>query len=276
MRQKPAVIQDIQEIFHLSNTERTFLLTAAVGEGILLMDDEHSEIKIVASEEEHRQITTNPDEILKQDKKPEEQKQIEVKPNETPKQTKKSKSKRKQIKPKRKNVATKALAKQRSHKVKVDADKRFFRHKDLSLDDLKYLLAKGYREADYLGVNGKREKYVIKPRENESNEHFFLIFDIAEYLKGYADRIELFETSKPDIIFEYKSNSYAIEIETGKLYEKARDQLMRKVGELKKNFGERYCFVVTNREFAPVYSNFGKTFTRKTFIKQFQKWLEKH
>ena len=31
MRQKPAVIESIQEVFHLSNAERTFLLTAAVG-----------------------------------------------------------------------------------------------------------------------------------------------------------------------------------------------------------------------------------------------------
>ena len=30
------------------------------------MDDEHSEIRIVASDEEHKQITTNPDELLKQ------------------------------------------------------------------------------------------------------------------------------------------------------------------------------------------------------------------
>jgi len=30
------------------------------------MDDEHSEIKIVASDEEHKQITTRPDEILEQ------------------------------------------------------------------------------------------------------------------------------------------------------------------------------------------------------------------
>jgi hypothetical protein len=41
-------------------------LTAGIGEGILIMDDEHSEIKIIASPEEHVHITTNPDELLKQ------------------------------------------------------------------------------------------------------------------------------------------------------------------------------------------------------------------
>ena len=52
LRQKPAVIDDIQKTFHLSNVERMALLTAGVGEGILLMEDEHSELKIVASKEE--------------------------------------------------------------------------------------------------------------------------------------------------------------------------------------------------------------------------------
>ncbi|PIZ80561.1 hypothetical protein COY00_00845, partial [Candidatus Pacearchaeota archaeon CG_4_10_14_0_2_um_filter_35_33] len=66
MRQKPAVINNIQETFFLSASEKSFLLTAGVGEGILLMDDEHSEIKIIASPEEHKIITTNPDEILEQ------------------------------------------------------------------------------------------------------------------------------------------------------------------------------------------------------------------
>ena len=91
------------------------LLTAAAGEGILLMDDEHSEIRIVASEEEHKQITTNPDELHKQSIS-----------KETANETKKS-------------VAVKAKLEQRSVKVGVDPDKRFFKHKDVSLDELKYL-----------------------------------------------------------------------------------------------------------------------------------------
>ncbi len=175
-----------------------------------------------------------------------------------------------------KNVATKALAKQRSHKVKVDPDKRFFRRRYLSIDDLRYLLAKGYKEAKFFGINRKREIYLIKPRQNENREHFFLTFDIADYLKLKTDKIELFETAKPDIIFELNGQKYAIEIETGSLYLKAREQLARKVDELKKNFEGRYCFVVTNENFASRYHQFGKTFTRTTFIKQFEKWLKKH
>jgi hypothetical protein len=77
LRQRPSVIDDIQKTFHLSNAEKVNLLTANVGEGLLLMEDEHSEIKIVASELEHKQITTNADEILanKKEQKPNRQEQ---------------------------------------------------------------------------------------------------------------------------------------------------------------------------------------------------------
>ncbi len=114
MRQKPAVIKQIQETFSLSNAERFVLLTASVGEGILLMDDEHSEIRIVASEEEHKQITTNPDEILEQRKN-----------NQV--QTKSSK-----------NVALAKPIRQRSIKITADPEINFYRHRLLKLQDIKY------------------------------------------------------------------------------------------------------------------------------------------
>jgi len=256
MRQKPAVIQDIQETFHLSNAERNFLLTAAVGEGILLMDDEHSELKIVASEEEHKQITTKPDEILVNN-------------------VKQTSIKKKQCKSK-KNVAIKAPPKQRSHRVNVDSDRRFFKHKDLSLDDLKYLIAKGYKEIKCLNIKGKKERYVIKPRSNESDEHFFLTFDIAEYLKSIADKVELFGSVRPDIVFEIKGKKYAVEVETGKLLTHNKKQLLNKIKILKKEFGKNWFFVVTNRKFYPAYIKFGKTYTKKSIFNQLNKLLNKH
>ena len=82
MRQKPAVIKNIKQAFYLSETETNHLLTAGVGEGLLIMDDEHSEIKIVASDEEHKIITTKPDEIINQKPKEEEQKSEKKKPHQ--------------------------------------------------------------------------------------------------------------------------------------------------------------------------------------------------
>src|SRR3989338_5560790 len=64
LRQKPAIIDKVTETFHLSRNERDILLTAGKGEGLFIAENEHSEIKVKASDEEHKLITTNPDELL--------------------------------------------------------------------------------------------------------------------------------------------------------------------------------------------------------------------
>lgn len=261
MRQKPAVIENIQEVFHLSNAERTFLLTAGVGEGILLMDDEHSEIKIVASDEEHKQITTRPDEILKNNKKQELKIIEQSKPKESLSQEK--------------NVATKALAKQHSRlKVKVDADSRFFKHKSLSIYDLKYLLSKGYKEIKSLNIQGKKERYLIKTRRLESDSHFFMVYDIADYLKQFTNKINLYESVRPDIIFELDNKKYAVEIETGKVLKKDKQKFLNKVKTLKKEFGNNWFFVLTNRNLYDNYKIFGETYHKRNILKKLNEFLK--
>ena len=260
MRQKPAVIESIQGVFHLSTAERTFLLTAGVGEGILLMDDEHSEIKIVASEEEHKQITTNPDEILKQNA----EQSLKI---------------IKQIKSKEpnKNVATKALAKQHSGlKVKIDPNRRFFKHKDLSIYDLKYLMARGYKEGSFYSIaSNEKERYLVKPRFNETAQHCFLTFDIAEYLRKFTDKVSLYETRKPDIIFKINQNKWAIEIETGKILKKDKNAIRYKTELLNKEFGKNWFFAVTNRNLAKDYNKFGETETKLTIVNKLNRILTK-
>ena len=64
LRQKPAVIDAIVNAFKLNIAERNAIITAGLGEGILLAENEHIPIRIVASQKEHRLITTNPDELL--------------------------------------------------------------------------------------------------------------------------------------------------------------------------------------------------------------------
>lgn len=148
-------------------------------------------------------------------------------------------------------------------------------HKSLKLEEIKYLISKKFKEVKQIGVSGKKEHCLLKPRFNETIEHSFLVYNIAEYLKKFTKKIELYETAKPDIVFENNKKSYAIEIETGSLYKKARKQLYEKVEQLKKDYPTKWCFVVTNEKLAPVYNSLGKTFTRKTFVKQFTKWLTK-
>ncbi len=246
MRQKPAVIKDIEETFFLSSPERAHLLTANVGEGILLMDDEHSEIKIVASEEEHKLITTNPDEILEQ--KSNNKKQIESK----------------------KVLERPSLeAKKPSVEIKVDENVRLYKHKDLTLDDVKYLIKKGFNETEQISITGKiKERYLIKPRYNESESHCFMSYDIANYLKNFTSKVTLFETAKPDIVFEVNGKRYAIEVETGKVLANNKKQFLEKVNLLNKTYGKNWFFVVTNRNFFKKYKKFGETYTKLSIAKK--------
>lgn len=64
LKQSPAAIDKVGEVFYLSLGERQLLLGANIGEGIFFAGNHHVPIYIVASPEEHRLITTKPEEIL--------------------------------------------------------------------------------------------------------------------------------------------------------------------------------------------------------------------
>ena len=64
LKQSPAAIDKIAEVFYLSQGEKQLLLAANIGEGIFFAGPHHAPIRVVASEEEHRLITTNPQEKI--------------------------------------------------------------------------------------------------------------------------------------------------------------------------------------------------------------------
>ena len=65
LKQHPAGIDKVAETFYLSEGEKRLLLAAAVGEGLFFAGANHVAIKIMASEAEHKLITTNPEELLR-------------------------------------------------------------------------------------------------------------------------------------------------------------------------------------------------------------------
>lgn len=79
LKQSPAAIDKIGEVFYLSQGEKQLLLGANIGEGIFFAGPHHAPIKVVASEEEHELITTKPQELLGQ--------QVESKSPSQPAQT---------------------------------------------------------------------------------------------------------------------------------------------------------------------------------------------
>jgi conjugal transfer ATP-binding protein TraC len=223
MRQKPAVIEQAVRAFQLSDSEKRRLLTAGLGEGVLITDNEHTEMKVIASEEEDRIITTKPDQMTEPEKKIQKP---EPEPN-------------------------------------IDADKGFYKKSELKPEEIDFLLKKGYIVSSHVSLGGgQRYDYLIKTRGNETAEHFFLIKAVEEYLKGLTNDVELFETQKPDIVFSANGKKWAFEIETGTLIKYNPEQFFKKIVKLKKEFGENWIVIVTKGDQCYTYSRYAKTYHR--------------
>ncbi len=225
MRQKPSVMKTMQEVFNLSTNETEKLLTASVGEGILIIDNDHTELRIVASPKEHELITTNPDERLKQ-------------------------------------TSTEQIS--QNVVVKVNEEKGFYLYKDLTLSEIKFLISRGYKEySGYSIQTTTQDRYLLKPRYNESDAHYFMIMDIYHHLLTFTKNVWLYESVKPDIVFEVDHRKIAIEVETGIQIAKDKQKLLEKIKMLNREYDD-WFFVVTNRNDQPKYLALGKCFTKRT------------
>jgi len=220
MKQKPVVINDICRTFNLSNNEKQHLLTCSVGEGLLIMEDDHSKIKVVASPEEHEIITTNADEIL-------DTKEIT-------------------------NV------KGRKVNIRVDPEKRFFKYSKVSKDEREFLIEEGYVVSEHKSLfSTKREKYLLLPRCNESVNHFFVIWDIKYFLESKGVKVDTPTTKEPDLIFSINGNKCAIEVETGTKIKKDRKMIEDKIEKLKNNY-DGWFFVITGKQYVGEYRKIAK------------------
>lgn len=63
MRQDTTTIKNVASEFNLSEYEESYLLTCGRGDALIIADQNHVAVKVVASEKEHPLITTNPAEI---------------------------------------------------------------------------------------------------------------------------------------------------------------------------------------------------------------------
>jgi len=78
LKQSSAAINQIAEVFYLSQGEKQLLLSAGVGEGIFFAGMNHVAIKIIASADEHALATSKPAEILERKKQADIQAAAEV------------------------------------------------------------------------------------------------------------------------------------------------------------------------------------------------------
>lgn len=66
MKQSAAAIDSIGDVFKISEGEKQLLLAADIGEGIFFAGSNHVAIRVVASEEEYKLVTSKPSDILAQ------------------------------------------------------------------------------------------------------------------------------------------------------------------------------------------------------------------
>src|SRR5690606_279397 len=65
LKQHSAAIDKVAEVFYLSEGEKRLLLAADLGEGLFFAGENHVSIKIKASPQEDKLITTDPRQLLK-------------------------------------------------------------------------------------------------------------------------------------------------------------------------------------------------------------------
>jgi hypothetical protein len=65
LKQHTAAIEQLGEVFYLSQGEKQLLLTAGKGQGIFFAGQNHVAIEVISSDEEHALITSNPEDVLR-------------------------------------------------------------------------------------------------------------------------------------------------------------------------------------------------------------------
>jgi hypothetical protein len=218
LRQKPAVIDSVVKKFHLSQMEKEYLLTATQGKGILILDNEHQELEVVASPEEYKIITTNPNETIQE---------IEV------------------------------IDDRIDLNIKLDVNKGLYYGSTLNPEEKNYLNNHKYHVGQFMPINKPRqEECWVKANKIESLEHTFLVQNIKQEIQKYTNDVQIFITEKPDIIFKNKKGEeIAIEVETGISFDKRKNKLAEKFQKIKMQYKKNVVIVLTSNVMKGKYAH---------------------
>jgi hypothetical protein len=215
LRQKPAIIDSVVKTFRLSQAEKEYLLTATQGKGILILDNDHQELRVIASKKEHALITTNPNEI---EQKVEKDDRTEV-------------------------------------DIVLDTDRGLFYGKELSLEEKNYLTNHGYAPGNFVPIGKPRqEECWIKTNKVESLKHTFLVQNIQEHILKYTAEVRVKVTSEADIVFKNRRGDWvAVEVETGSQLRINRSGFVKKFTELSAQYHGRLYIVVFEKDLRRPY-----------------------
>jgi hypothetical protein len=146
--------------------------------------------------------------------------------------------------------------------------------KDMNYHEITYSIEEGYKVVYQQDLYGERNYYLMRPPLNESLQHCFLVQIIKEVLRKNFEDVREYRTRKPDVVFRIRNKFIALEIETGKVLSKNRKRFLEKIISLKEDYGDDWFIVVTNRDLIGKYKRFGKTVTRKNFLKKVGSYVD--
>jgi len=218
LRQKPSVIDSVVKTFHLSQMEKEYLLTATQGKGVLIMDNEHQELEVVASPEEHKIITTNPNEKV-----------IEIN----------------KVKDEREEV-----------NINLDTNKNVYLASKLDRDQQNYLLNEGYQSKRFVPINSTTHmEFFVKKNNIESLEHTFLVDQIKQEMLKITKDVKVGLTREPDLVVTMKGcKPVAIEVETGSNYKKkTKKDFIKKFDDLYLKYKNKVVIFLTDSNFKRQY-----------------------
>ncbi len=236
MKQDTTVVSNIIDKFHLNDAEAEFVRRAKIGSALLIAENSRIPIYIKASPEEHRIITTKPDELTEFIREPT------------------------------------APEIEREVKLEFDISKPLHREAQLTYEKIQTLTKTGFHEFKTETLDGIHELFMIKNETNESDGHFVLQELVKDEIKKYTDRIKVHYTTLPDITFETpNSEIVAIEVIEDLDIGTCLDKMKKKLKTLKRY--NSYFFVVTNPELKK-HEEFGEVVLKTNFPTKIRNFFE--
>jgi conjugal transfer ATP-binding protein TraC len=236
MKQDTTVVSNIVDKFHLNEAEAEFVRRAKIGSALLIAENSRIPIYIKASPEEHRIITTKPDELtefIREPTGPEIEREV---------------------------------------KLEFDITKPVHRESQLSYEEIQTLTRAGFHEFKADTLEGIREVFMIKNETDESDNHFVLQQLVNDEVEKYTDRIKVHYATLPDIIFETpKGDIVAIEIIDDPDIGTSLEKMGKKLKMLKRY--NSYFFVVSNPELKK-HDEFGEVVLRINFTTKIRNFFE--
>lgn len=150
--------------------------------------------------------------------------------------------------------------------ITLDVDKGLFQAKKLDYEEKHYLENHKYKSGFFVPIGKvKQEEFLIKHTPPESLSHTFLVLNIRDKFKNYVKDMRISKTKEPDILFEDSNGeTIALEIETGKGFNKHRDRLKEKFLILKEKYGKNIYIILTDSNLKRKYYTITRNITIMT------------